>query len=100
METIWQPRGGELDITSIDSNGNLKGTSFGNPIDGFYHSASGQIHFSRMMGIDRFQVYNGHKSIIRIDANAPYFLFAGSYVKFTSGFGTRPPLGCYASRVK
>ena len=66
---------------------------------GIYHAASGQIHFSRKIGssIDRFQVYNGHISIIRINVDAPDYLLAGSYVTFTSGVGQRPQLGWYAT---
>lgn len=107
LETINIPTGkwnifgnheeGELDITSVDSNGTLKGTVFGNPIQGFYHAASGQIHFSRTIGIDQSQVYDGYISIIRTNVDAPDYLLAGSYVTFTSGFRSRPKLGWYAT---
>ncbi|MER5175041.1 MAG: hypothetical protein ABJB76_02945 [Candidatus Nitrosocosmicus sp.] len=85
---------GDLDITSVDSTGKIQGTAFGDPINGIYHAASGQIHFSRKMGssIDRFQVYNGHISIIRINVDTPDYLLAGSYVTFTSGVGQRSQL--------
>jgi hypothetical protein len=91
---------GELDISSIDSNGNLKGTAFGSPIQGFYHAASGQIHFSRVMGVDQSQVYDGQISIIKINVDVADYLLAGSYVIFTSGFRGRPKLGWYATLNK
>ena len=87
---------GDLDISSVDSNGNLNGTAFGSPIKGFYHADLGQIHFSRVMGIDRFQTFDGYISIIRINVDAPDYLLAGSYVTYTSGLQSRPKLAWYA----
>ena len=89
---------GELNIQSVDSQGNIKGTALGDAISGAFHAASGEIHFSRRMGIDRFQTYSGHISIISINVDAPRYLLAGSYISFP--FPKRPRFGWYATITK
>lgn len=98
----WQIFGnmekGELDITSVDGPGNVKGTALGDQISGAFHAASGEIHFSRKMGIDRFQTYSGHLSIVSIGVDAPQYLLAGSYFSFP--FPKKPRYGWYATITK
>jgi len=50
------------------------------------------------MGIDRFEVYDGYISLIRINVDAPGYVLGGSYVTYTSGLQSRPKLGWYTTK--
>jgi hypothetical protein len=91
---------GQMVITAVDSQGNLTGTAFGDPITGAYHAPSGLIHFSRKVdpSILKSQVYTGHISIVTTGVDAPQYLLAGSYI--TIPFGLRPHFGWYATITK
>src|SRR5215469_8677535 len=53
---------GELNITSMDAQGNLQGTVFGQGIFGFWDEASQKITFMRITdasNVTTFQIYTG-----------------------------------------
>lgn len=78
----WQHGKDEPDISCVDLQENVKGTALGDQISRAFYAASDEIHFLRKMGLDRFQTYSRHLSIISIGVNAPQYLIARSYVSF------------------
>ncbi len=91
---------GDLDITSADNQGRIKGTVFGDEMIGVFHASSGEIRFERKMNpsILKFQAYEGHISIISTNVDEPLYLLAGSYI--TIPFGLTPQYGWYATITK
>jgi hypothetical protein len=91
---------GELVISTIDNQGKLTGTAFGDQISGFFHVPSGEIYFERAVNpsILEYQTYTGHTSIVTTNVDAPQYLLAGSY--HTIPFGLRPQFGWYATITK
>lgn len=74
---------GELNITSVDAQGNLNGTVFGNDIFGFWDEASKKITFMRIINprdVTTFQIYTG---FLFTDNNAPnHFVLTGYFEAF------------------
>jgi hypothetical protein len=88
----WQINGngfrGELVISSVDPQGNLSGTVFGDPIVGFWDETSQKIIFARSLNpADPFalQVYTG----FHFDANQPLFPPGGAVQPPTPPFQFR-----------
>lgn len=89
---------GELDINSVDGNGNWTGTAFGDKINGYFNTTSGQISFSRVWRdpAETSQLYTGNLSTLKTDV----YLLGGSYylvedkIVYSEQFGwyaTKPP---------
>jgi hypothetical protein len=79
----------ELVISSVDSQGNLSGTVFGDPIVGFWDETSQKIIFARSLNsADPFalQVYTG----FHFDANQPLF---------SAGAAIQPPAPPFQFRM-
>jgi len=57
--------GGLLEISSIDSEGNLTATAFGDKITGSFNVSSGEITFTRTPkgSVDTWQLYTGYISM-------------------------------------
>lgn len=77
----WQINGngwrGELVITSVDAQGNLSGTVFGDQIQGFWDETSQMITFARSLNPAKpfaLQVYTG----FHYDANQSLFPAGGA----------------------
>ena len=104
---------GELVISSVDSQGNLSGTVFGDPIVGFWDETSQKIIFARSLNPadpSTLQVYTG----FHFDANEllfpvggtvqppvppfPFRMLTGSFEAFAGGGGvvSRPTYGWMA----
>ncbi len=78
---------------SVDVNGNLTGTVFGNPLTGFYDKASGRIMFVRIITSSEprnNQVYTGYfmQDAVPAPGQAFVYHFAGSFEVFSGGGGT------------
>ncbi len=82
---------GELDITSVDNQGQLTGTAFGTKITGLYNTSSGEIHFERQIksGLLDWQTFTGYISLAKKGHNqgAGDYLLAGSYCNVPFGLG-------------
>lgn len=91
---------GELDISSVDNQGKLTGSAFGDKITGLFNESSGEIHFARQLSPNLLdaQVYDGHISLVEKGVDRPEFLLAGSYI--TIPFGLRAQHGWYATIEK
>jgi hypothetical protein len=77
---------GELDISGIDSNGNVTGTAFGDKIsNGSFSVSSGEITFIARMKLDTWQLYTGYISKIRTKLDISDYLLAGSYANIVVG---------------
>jgi hypothetical protein len=68
---------GDLVISSVDPQGNLTGTIFGDPVVGFWNETAQKIIFARSTGGGGFaalQIYTG----FHFDANQPLFPAGGT----------------------
>jgi hypothetical protein len=76
---------GTLHITSIDAHGNLTGSAFGKPMQGFWDGFAGKITFEVGKASADLQVYTGflHKT-----ANGTTFQLDGSFEAFSGSGGT------------
>ena len=85
---------GDLVISSVDAQGNLSGTVFGDPIVGFWNEGSQKITFARSQNATdplALQVYTG----FHFGANAP--LFAGGPEQ---RLRSRSTFGCSRARLR
>ncbi len=90
--TKWTINGnsfvGELNITSVDSQGNLTGTVYGQPITGFWDGVSNKITFIRVpanpSASSQYQIYTGF--MFRNNATDPTYTLTGYFEAF-SGTG-------------
>ncbi len=89
---------GELEVTSIDVVGNLKGTLFGTPITGYWDSYARRMTFETHKASVEVQVYTGY---LIWDQEANYtpeqgtFVLAGTFEAF-SGTGATATRNVYA----
>jgi hypothetical protein len=99
----WQIYGteeqGQLVISSVDNQGKLTGTAFGDNITGSFHAASGVIHFARTIdpSLHKHRIYSGHISIV-ISGEPTQYLLAGSY--HTMPYSLGPRFGWYATAIR
>ena len=108
---IWNINGngypGQLNIVSVDSQGKLNGTVYGQPIEGFWDDISQKIMFMRIIDASKpstLQIYTGYlfKTPVRPRAgqNITYTL-TGFFEAFagTGAVAQRTLYGWYASVV-
>jgi hypothetical protein len=87
---------GTLSIDSVDDNGNVKGSAYGNPIQGFWDEIAQKLSFTRTINPadpSTLQIFTGY-----MFQSGGSFTVAGSFQAF-SGAGavpTRSVLGWYA----
>ncbi len=95
---------GELTIASVDAQGNLTGTVFGNQILGFWDEPSQKITFLRVINPadpSTLQIYTGYLfsggENLNPEGNVPFYL-TGSFEAFagTGGVAHRVLYGWYA----
>lgn len=85
---------GELVISSVDAQGNLSGTIFGDPIVGFWNETAQEIIFARGQNPanpSNVQVYSG----VHFDANQPLFPAGGTVQPPTPPFQFRMLTGSF-----
>jgi hypothetical protein len=78
---------GQLNITSVDAQGNLQGTVFGQGIIGFWDEASQKITFMRItdaLNVTTFQIYTG---FLFNDNNNPNHYWLTGYFEAFQGTG-------------
>jgi hypothetical protein len=95
---------GELVISSVDAQGHLSGSVFGNPLIGFWDEAAGKITFMRIINPgdpSTFQVYTGFlftgpESVV--NEGDSHYTMAGEFEAFagSGGTATRTVYGWYA----
>jgi hypothetical protein len=90
---------------SVDSNGNVTGTAYGNSIFGFYDSTSGKITFMRLIGSDptTHQIFTGYlfRDCTSYCVAPAGFTLAGTFEAFsgTGASAQRSVYGWYAKSV-
>lgn len=89
---------GTLVIASVDATGNVSGSAFGNPIEGFYDSDANELFFLRILSTTNpsaNQIYTGY-----LFQNAALFTLAGYFEAFAGSGGTtqRHRFGWFARR--
>ena len=91
---------GELNITSVDSQGNLTGTVYGQQITGFWDGVSNKITFIRVPTnpsvSSQYQIYTGF--MFRDNATDPTYTLTGYFEAFsgTGATAKRVLYGWYA----
>lgn len=90
---------GTLSVDSVDNNGNVKGSVYGNAIFGFWDDPAQKLTFMRVVDPSNpssMQLYTGY---LFTSAGTP--TLAGTFQAFSGGGGTplRPMFGWYAQHA-
>ena len=90
QQTIWSINAngqkGELKINSVNTQGNITGTVFSNPIIGFFDGPLGKITFTRIINESdpsTFQVYTGYIFDNFCGHHCAYATLTGSFQTFS-----------------